>query len=106
MALAMKLPDLVYVYMAHSQPTNLTLISFCVSIEQFGYGFGFTAYLLYMMMISEGEHKTAHYAICTGIMALGMMVPGMFSGVLQESIGYLNFFNWVIFSTIACLIII
>ena len=106
MALAMKLPDLVYVYMAHSQPTNLTLISFCVSIEQFGYGFGFTAYLLYMMMISEGEHKTAHYAICTGIMALGMMVPGMFSGVLQESIGYLNFFYWVIFSTIPGLILI
>ena len=106
MALAMKLPDLVYVYMAYSQPSNLTLISLFVSIEQFGYGFGFTAYLLYMMMVSEGEHKTAHYAICTGIMALGMMIPGMFSGSLQESIGYLNFFYWVIFSTLPGLILI
>ena len=106
MALAMNLPDLVYVYMAYSQPSNLTLISLFVSIEQFGYGFGFTAYLLYMMMVSEGEHKTAHYAICTGIMALGMMIPGMFSGSLQESIGYLNFFYWVIFSTLPGLILI
>ena len=65
-----------------------------------------SSYLLYMMMISEGEHKTAHYAICTGIMALGMMIPGMFSGSLQESIGYLNFFYWVIFSTLPGLILI
>lgn len=106
MALAMKLPDLVYIYMAYSQPDNMTLISFLVSIEQFGYGFGFTAYLLYMMMIAEGNHKTAHYAMCTGIMALGMMVPGMFSGAIQESLGYTNFFYWVMFSTIPGLILI
>jgi PAT family beta-lactamase induction signal transducer AmpG len=106
MAIAMKLPDLVYVYMAYSQPSDLTLISLLVSIEQFGYGFGFTAYLLYMMMVSEGDNKTAHYAICTGIMALGMMIPGMFSGFLQENFGYLFFFFWVILSTIPGLILI
>ena len=106
MALAMKLPDLAYVYMAHTQPTNLTLISILVAIEQLGYGFGFTAYLLYMMMISEGENKTTHYAICTGIMALGMMIPGMFSGAIQESFGYVSFFYWVMISTIPGLILI
>ena len=106
MALAMKLPDLVYVYMSYAQPDNMTLISVLVSIEQFGYGFGFTAYLLYMMMISDGNHKTAHYAICTGIMALGMMIPGMFSGAIQESVGYTSFFYWVMLSTIPGLILI
>ena len=106
MALAMKLPDLVYVYMAYSQPATMTLIGILVSIEQFGYGFGFTAYLLYMMMISDGNHKTAHYAICTGIMALGMMIPGMFSGAIQESVGYTSFFYWVMLSTIPGLILI
>lgn len=106
MALAMKLPDLVYVYMAYTQPDSYYLISAFVAIEQFGYGFGFTAYLLFMMMISEGEHKTAHYAICTGFMALGMMLPGMFSGALQESIGYQHFFNWVMVATIPGLIMI
>ena len=106
MALAMKLPDIVYVYMAYAQPDNYYLIGSFVAIEQFGYGFGFTAYLLYMMMLSEGKHKTAHYAICTGFMALGMMIPGMFSGFLQESIGYKYFFNWVLIATIPGLILI
>ena len=106
MALAMKLPDLVYVYMAGAQPSSYILIIFLISIEQFGYGFGFTAYLLYMMMVSDGEHKTAHYAICTGFMALGMMLPGMFSGGLQEYLGYYNFFFWVIISTIPGLLMI
>ena len=106
MALAMKLPDLVYVYMAYVQPENYYLISFFVATEQFGYGFGFTSYLLYMMMLSEGENKTANYAICTGFMALGMMIPGMFSGLLQETLGYKYFFNWVVLATIPGFILI
>jgi PAT family beta-lactamase induction signal transducer AmpG len=106
MALAMKLPDLVYVYMAYAQPDSYLLINLFVALEQFGYGFGFTAYLLFMMMISEGEHKTAHYAICTGFMALGMMIPGMFSGALQEAIGYQSFFIWVMAATIPGLLLI
>ena len=95
MALAMKLPDLVYVFMAGTQIENYLLIILCIAIEQFGYGFGFTAYLLYMMMVADGENKTAHYALCTGFMALGMMIPGMFSGLMQETIGYYYFFIWV-----------
>jgi len=106
MALAMKLPDLVYVYMAYNQPQSSALITTFVAIEQFGYGFGFTAYLLFMMMVSEGKHKTANYAICTGFMALGMMIPGMFSGALQELIGYQHFFIWVMVATIPGLVMI
>ena len=106
MALAMKLPDLVYVYMAYTQPQSSALITAFVAIEQFGYGFGFTAYLLFMMMVSEGKHKTANYAICTGFMALGMMIPGMFSGALQELIGYQYFFIWVMVATIPGLVMI
>ncbi len=93
-------PDAMFIYLSQFQPENLFLISAAVGIEQFGYGFGFTAYMLYMIMVSEGEHKTAHYAICTGFMALGMMLPGMFSGALQDAIGYQHFFLWVMISTI------
>jgi len=71
-----------------------------VFIEQFGYGFGFTAYMLYLIYFSEGEYKTAHYAFCTGFMALGMMIPGMFSGWLQEKLGYNHFFVWAMISSI------
>jgi PAT family beta-lactamase induction signal transducer AmpG len=69
-------------------------------VEQFGYGFGFTAYLLYMMQVARGAHQTAHYAICTGFMAMGMMFPGMWSGWLQDRIGYPHFFLWVLVATI------
>ena len=100
MVLIMHTPDLAFVYLSQYQPANFVLINLAVAFEQFGYGFGFTAYMMYMIMISQGEHKTAHFAICTGIMALGMMLPGMYSGALQEQIGYSNFFLWVIISTI------
>ncbi|MBT3253274.1 MAG: MFS transporter [Candidatus Marinimicrobia bacterium] len=106
MALAMKLPDVVYVYLSYVQPENFTMIAIMVGIEQFGYGFGFTAYMLYMITVAEGEHKTAHYAICTGFMALGMMIPGMFSGWLQETIGYQMFFIWVLVATIPGLVLL
>src|SRR5690606_11138235 len=100
MALALNLPNTVYLYMAIMQPESLYLISFLVAIEQFGYGFGFTAFMLYLIYFSDGEHKTAHYAICTGFMALGMMLPGMISGYIQEWLGYKNFFIWVLISTV------
>jgi PAT family beta-lactamase induction signal transducer AmpG len=100
MVIIMHTPDLVFVYLSYFQPTNFLFINIAIALEQFGYGFGFTAYAMYMILISQGEHKTAHYAICTGIMALGMMLPGMFSGALQETIGYQRFFIWVILSTI------
>jgi PAT family beta-lactamase induction signal transducer AmpG len=100
MVLIMNLPDLVFVYLAYTQPSSRLIISAAISIEQFGYGFGFTAYVLYMLMVAEGEHKTAHYAICTGFMAMSMMLPGMFSGWLQEHLGYQRFFLWVMIATI------
>jgi len=100
MTLSLLLPSIVYVYMAFVQPGSLWIINGCVFTEQFGYGFGFTAYMLYLMYYSEGEHKTAHYAICTGFMALGMMIPGMFAGWLQEWLGYHYFFIWIMVCSI------
>jgi len=100
MALSLLLPSIVFVYLAFYQPGSLWIINGCVFFEQFGYGFGFTAYLLYLMYYSEGAHKTAHYAICTGFMALGMMLPGMFAGWMQEQLGYSNFFIWIMICSI------
>lgn len=92
MVVSITLPDLVYVYMAFALPSSFLLINICVFIEQFGYGFGFTAYMLYLIYYSQGEHKTSHYALCTGIMALSLMIPGLFAGALQEMVGYPAFF--------------
>jgi PAT family beta-lactamase induction signal transducer AmpG len=100
MVFIMHAPDLMFVYLSHFQPADLLFINIAVALEQFGYGFGFTAYAMYMIYISQGEYKTAHFAICTGIMALGMMLPGMISGKIQELIGYQHFFLWVMVSTI------
>ncbi|MDB5959583.1 MAG: beta-lactamase [Massilia sp.] len=98
------IPDLVFVYLASVQPTNLVFVSAALALEQFGYGFGFTAMMLYMIMVSDGTHKTAHYAICTGLMALGMMLPGMISGKVQELLGYQHFFIYVCLMTIPAFI--
>ena len=105
MLCAMNLPNLVYVYFSQAMPDNFHLINLCVAVEQFGYGFGFTAYTMFMIMVSEGEHKTVHYAISTGIMALGMMLPAMASGWLQEQLGYQNYFLWVMAAMIPGLIV-
>ena len=95
MVWAISLPDIVYVYLSYVQPTNLGLISSCLFIEQLGYGFGFTAYMLFLIYYARGTHETAHYAIATAFMAAGMMLPGMLSGVLQEMMGYRGFFIWI-----------
>ena len=105
MLCAMNLPNLVYVYFSQAMPENFYLINLCVAVEQFGYGFGFTAYTMFMIMVSEGEYKTVHYAISTGIMALGMMLPAMASGWLQEQLGYQNYFLWVMAATIPGLVV-
>ena len=105
MALGMTLPCLAFVYLAIYQPTNIWVISAAISIEQFGYGFGFTAYMLYMMFFSEGKSKTSHYAICTAFMAMSMMIPGMFAGYIQEALGYVNFFWMVIACCIATFVV-
>ena len=98
--IAMHLPNVVFVLLALAQPQSLALVSAAIAVEQFGYGFGFTAYMVFMLMVAQGPHRTAHYALCTGFMALGMMLPGMAAGWLQEQLGYTNFFIWVCIATI------
>lgn len=92
MAAAITLPNIVYLYLGYFQTQNLFLVSSCVFIEQFGYGFGFTAYMIYLLYFSQGKSPVSHYAFCTGFMALSMMLPGMVAGYLQDMMGYLNFF--------------
>ena len=101
MALSLALPCSVYLYMAIDQPADISIIYCCVALDQFGYGFGFTAYMLYMMYFSKGEFSTSHYAVCTAFMALSMMVPGFFAGMLQETLGYIGFFILVMICCIA-----
>lgn len=106
MALLMKVPDLVYVLLAHYQPENVHVVQSAIFFEQFGYGFGITAFMLYLLSFSSGKNSTAHYAFATGIMALGMMIPGMISGWIQEQVGYYHFFIWVIICTVPGLLLI
>lgn len=106
MALAMNIPDLIYVFFAMFQPDNIWLISGGVVLEQFGYGFGYTAFTLYLIYFSQGEYKTGHYALCTGLMAMGMMLAGLVSGYAQEWLGYELFFIWVCVCTIPGIILI
>jgi PAT family beta-lactamase induction signal transducer AmpG len=100
MLICMHVPNLAYVLLALFQPGSFPVACAAVVVEQLGYGFGFTAYLVFMMLVATGEHKTAHYAICTGFMALGMMLPGMIAGKIQELLGYTNFFVWVCVATL------
>ena len=104
MALSLVLPNLVYVLLGLYQPQSIFLVSLSVFIEQFGYGFGFTAYMLYLIHYSRGPQATAHYAICTAFMALGMMLPGMVAGWLQEQLGYVGFFSCVMLCCTATLV--
>jgi PAT family beta-lactamase induction signal transducer AmpG len=104
MALAIHLPNLAFLFLAYAQPENLAVITAAVGVEQFGYGFGFTAYLLYCVYVARGHYETVHYALCTGCMALGMMIPGMWSGWLEELVGYKHFFVWIMLAMIPSLL--
>jgi len=106
MALCITLPHLAFLYLSWFVPDNFFLINAAVAFEQFGYGFGFTAYMLFMIYFAEGEHKTAHFAISTGLMALGMMLPGMIAGWLQDMLGYNHFFIFVMICAIPTLAVI
>lgn len=101
MVAAITIPDLVYVLLSTLMVSNLWLVCGCLFVEQFGYGFGFTVLTLYMLYYSQGEYKTSHYSICTGISYLGLMIPGMFSGYLKDAVGYQTFFLIVM---LACVI--
>lgn len=105
MVISISVPDLVYVYLSYTQNADMFVVNSCVFIEQFGYGFGFTAYMLYLIYFARGEKSTAVYAICTAFMALGMMLPGMVAGWLTDIIGYSNFFVWVVFSCIITFVV-
>ena len=105
MVAAIHTPNLLYVALALWQPESLTLVTAAVAAEQLGYGFGFAAYLMFMIHVAEGQHKTAHYALCTGFMALGMMLPGMVSGWLQQQLGYAAFFVWVCVATLPSVVV-
>lgn len=105
MAAALTLPCAVYVYMSIAQPADIWTIGACVAFEQFGYGFGFQAYMLFMMWFADGEFKTSHYAICTGLMAMSMMIPGLFAGYLCEAVGYRIFF-WIVMACSALTFIV
>jgi PAT family beta-lactamase induction signal transducer AmpG len=98
LALMLNVPDLLYVWMSIVQPQSRLLIGSLVGLEQFGYGLGFTAYMVFMLQSSQGKFSTSHYAILTALMALGMNIPSMLSGWLQESLGYTQFF-W---AAVAC----
>lgn len=101
MIAAISLPDAVYIYMAMAQPTNFLVINSCVALEQFGYGLGFTAYTLFLVHFSKGDRSTSVFSICTGLQALGMILPGMIAGYLADSWGYATFFWWVM---LCCLV--
>ena len=101
MALSLALPCAVYLFLALTQPERMWIVYACVVLDQFGYGFGFTAYMLYMMKFAEGEFVTSHYAICTAFMALSMMIPGLFAGWMQEALGYVGFFIIVMICCLA-----
>jgi MFS transporter, PAT family, beta-lactamase induction signal transducer AmpG len=105
MILTMHLPIIGFVLLAHFHPSSVYYIYAVVIIEQFGYGFGFAAFMMYLIHVAEGESKTAHYALATGFMALGMMLPGMLSGFIQQYLGYGNFFIWVFLATIPGIIL-
>jgi PAT family beta-lactamase induction signal transducer AmpG len=98
--LIMHLPNLAFVYLASVQPDSLYFISLCLFLEQFGYGFGFTAYMLFLMYFARGAQKTSHYAICTGFMALSLMGPQMVSGYVKASLGFQGFFGYILACTI------
>ena len=95
MIMAISIPDAVYIYLAVAQPSSMVIINSCVAIEQFGYGMGFTAYMLFLVYFSKGERSTSVFSICTALQALGMMIPGMFAGYLADLWGFANFFWWV-----------
>lgn len=101
MALSLALPCAVYLYLAVAQPSSLVPTYLCITLDQFGYGLGFTAYTLYMLYFSRGAYQTSHYAFCTVLMTFSMLLPGLVAGKLQMSLGYVGFFVMVL---VCCLV--
>jgi len=106
MVISLNLPNVLYAILAMSKTTSIYAVTGTVILEKFGYGFGFAAFLMYLIYISEGKSKTSHYAIATGFMALGMMLPGMISGFMQQWLGYGGFFVWVVIAALPALFLV
>lgn len=106
MVLCLTMPNMTSIYFAYVQPESLWLINAGIAFEQFGYGFGFTAYAIFMLQFAKGLHQTAHYAIGTGFMALGMMLPGMVAGKIQEFLGYQHFFVYVMICALVPILLV
>lgn len=106
MILSLNVPNILYAILALTKTTNIVAVTTTVVFEKFGYGFGFAAFLMYLIYIAEGKSKTSHYAIATGFMALGMMLPGMLSGFMQEWLGYGGFFIWVVIAALPALLLL
>ncbi|WP_339709703.1 MFS transporter [uncultured Kriegella sp.] len=106
MVLSLNLPNVLYAILAMTKTTNIVAVTATVVFEKFGYGFGFAAFLMYLIYIAEGPSKTSHYAIATGFMALGMMLPGMISGYMQQWLGYGGFFVWVVVAALPALLLL
>ena len=106
MMLALNLPNVFYALLAIFKMTALWAVLATVIVEQFGYGFGFAAFLIYLIYLADGPAKTAHYALATGFMALGMMLPGMISGYVQEALGYSGFFIWVVLASLPAFLLL
>ncbi len=106
MVISLNLPNVLYAVLAMTKTTSIYAVTATVVLEKFGYGFGFAAFLMYLIYISEGKSKTSHYAIATGFMALGMMLPGMISGFMQQWLGYGGFFIWVVIAALPALFLV
>jgi len=100
MVFAINAPNIGYVFLSWLQPENVYFAASVVFVEQLGYGFGFAAFMVFLIFLADGIYKTAHYALATGFMAMGMMVPGIISGYMQQWLGYPGFFVWVVIATI------
>jgi PAT family beta-lactamase induction signal transducer AmpG len=106
MVLSLNVPNVFYAIIALTKTTNIVAVSATIVLEKFGYGFGFAAFLMYLIYIADGKSKTSHYAIATGFMALGMMLPGMISGYMQQWLGYGGFFVWVVIAALPALFLL
>lgn len=106
MVAAINIPNLLYVYLAYTQPSAAWVTGLCIAAEQLGYGFGFSAFMVYLLYAARGSYQTAHYALCTGFMALGMMLPGMLSGKIQMALGYPLFFIATVIATVPAFVMV
>ena len=106
MLISLNAPNALYALLAITGTTETWAVIATVIVEQFGYGFGIAGFMVYLIYVAEGNSKTSHYALATGFMALGMMLPGLISGFMQEWLGYDGFFIWVVLAALPAFVIL